>query len=99
MKNNVHQLKVPGYNFIGSHRKNKHGGGVGILVSQNLECRERKDLCLNVPNFKSVTVELKTHQESILLCALYRSPNSSDKEFLKNYSRLLKNSHHNNWLD
>ena len=73
-----------------SHRKSKRGGGVGILLSQNLEYRQRKDLSLNVPNFESVTIEMKTHQQSKLLCTIYRSPNSSDKEFLKNYSRLLK---------
>ena len=33
---------------------------------------------------------MKTHQQSILLCTVYRPPNSSDKDFLKNYSRLLK---------
>ena len=43
-----------------------------------------------MPNFENVTVELKTQQDKILLCALYRPPNSSDKDFLKNYSRLLK---------
>ena len=73
-----------------SHRKSKCGGGVGILLSQNLEYRQRKDLSLNVPNFESVTIEMKTHQQSKLLCTIYRSPNSSDKEFLRNYSRLLK---------
>ena len=59
-------------------------------MSQNLEYRQRKDLSLNVPNFESITVEMKTHQESILFCTIYRPPNSSDKDFLKNYSRLVK---------
>ena len=43
-KNSVKQVKIPGFNFIGSHRKSKRGGGVGILSSQNLEYRQRKDL-------------------------------------------------------
>ena len=33
---------------------------------------------------------MKTHQQGILFCTIYRPPNSSDKDFLKNYSRLLK---------
>ena len=65
-------------------------GGVGILLSQNLEYRERKDLSLNVPNFESITVEVKTHESGILFCTIYRPPNSSDRDFLKNYARLLK---------
>ena len=89
-KNNVNQVKIPGYSFIGSHRKSKRGGEVGILMFQNLEYRQRKDLSLNVPNFESITVEMKTHEQGILFCTIYRPPNSSDKDFLKNYSRLLK---------
>ena len=89
-KNNVKRVKIPGCSFVGSYRKSKHGGGVGILMSQNLEYRQRKDLSLNVPNFESITVEMKTHESGILFCTIYSPPNSSDKDFLKNYARLLK---------
>ena len=89
-KNNTHCLQIPGYNFVGSHRKCKRGGGVGILITRNLEYRERKDLSLNVPNLESITVEVKTNRDSLLLCALYRPPNSSDRDFIRNYSRLLR---------
>ena len=88
-KNNTHRLQILGYKFVGSHRKFKHGGGVGILIARNLEYRERKDLSLNVPNLESITVEVKTNRDSLLLCALYRPPNSSDRDFIRNYSRLL----------
>ena len=64
-KNSVKQVKVPGYSFIGSHRKSKRGGGVGILISQNLKYRQRKDLSLNVPNFESMTIEMKTHEQGL----------------------------------
>ena len=88
-KNNTHRLQIPGYKFVCSHRKFKRGGGVGILIARNLEYRERKDLSLNVPNLESITVEVKTNHDSLLLCALYRPPNSSDRDFIRNYSRLL----------
>ena len=58
-KNNTHCLQIPGYKFVGSHRKFKHGGGVGILIARNLEYRERKDLSLNVPNLESIMIEVK----------------------------------------
>ena len=35
-KQNSNRIKIPGYQFIGSHRKNKKGGGVGVLISQEL---------------------------------------------------------------
>ena len=86
---NSKRFKIPGFNFVGSHRKCKQGGGVGILIAQNLEFRERHDLRLSAPNFETVVVEIKTNNESIMLCSLYRPPNSNAKEFLKNYQRFL----------
>ena len=32
-KNNDKRVKIPGYQFFGFHRKQKGGGGVGILIS------------------------------------------------------------------
>ena len=88
-KNNAKRFMLPGYCFYGSHRKNKKGGGVGVLIRQDLECRTRKDLSLDVPNFESFTVEIKTHSDSFFVCSVYRPPNSNPREFLKHYKRLL----------
>ena len=88
-KNNDNRLNVPEYQFFGSHRKQKKGGGVGILVSQELQCRPRKDLCLNVPNFESITLEIRTKSDSFFVCTIYRPPNSKENEFNKHYKRLL----------
>ena len=88
-KHNAKRFMLPGYRFYGSHRKNKKGGGVGVLISQDLECRTRKDLSLDVANFESITVEVKTHTDSFFVCSVYRPPNSKLKEFLKHYKRLL----------
>ena len=76
------RLKIPSYIFPGSHRKNKKGGGVGILVPNRLLHRERKDLTLDIPGFKNITLEIKTHNRSIIVSSLYRPP--------KNYKRWLK---------
>ena len=86
---NSKQFEIPGYNFVGSHRKCKQGEGMGILMAQHLEFRERSDLKISAPNFETVVVEIKTNNESIMLCSLYRPPNSNAKEFLKNYQRFL----------
>ena len=62
-----------------------------VLASLSLiNCNtERKDLTLNIPNFENITIELKTHNDSILLSALYRPPNTNETEFIINYKRLL----------
>ena len=73
-----------------SHRKRKRGRGVGILLAAKLQHRERPDLTLNIPDFESITIEIKTHNDSMFVCALYRPPNTNEKEFNKNYKRLLK---------
>ena len=83
------KIRVPGYQFVGSHRECKRGGGMGILISNKLQFRERKDLTLDIPNFENITIELKTHKNSILLSALYRPLNTKETEFIKNYKRLL----------
>ena len=94
-KTTEHQVKIPGYSLVCSHRKRKRGGGVGILVTTKLQHRERPDLSLNIPDFRSVTIEIKTHNDSIFVCVLYRPPNTSEKDFIKNYKRLLKKFNRN----
>ena len=87
---NESRVKIPWYNLVCSHRKCKRGVGVSILIAKKLQYRERPDLTQNIPDFESITVEIKTHNDSILVCALYRPPNTKEKAFNKNYKRLLK---------
>ena len=88
-KTQAKRINIPGFKFYGAYRNGKRGGGTGILVSHNMQSRERKDLTMHIPDFENVTVELKTHGESLYLSSLYRPPNSSEREFMKNYRKLL----------
>ena len=36
-KSNEHMIHIPNYKFIGKHRTNKKGGGVGLLVHDELQ--------------------------------------------------------------
>ena len=89
-KTTAKRVKIPGFNMFCSHRNNKKGGGVGILITQSLDCRVRDDLSINVPDFENLTVEIKTQHDSIFLTTIYRPPNSKEKQFLKTYQRLLR---------
>ena len=62
---------------------------MGILVLNRLQYRERKDLTLNIPGFENITVEIKTHNTSIIASSLNRPPNCKETEFLKNYKRWI----------
>ena len=88
-KTQAKRINIPGFKFYGAYRNGKRGGGTGILVSHNMQSRERKDLSMHIPDFENVTVELKTNGESLYLSSLYRPPNSSEREFMKNYRKLL----------
>ena len=88
-KSTESRVKIPGYTFAGSHRKHKKGGCVGILVPNSLDYRERKDLTLDISGFENITLEIKTHNKSIILSSLYRPPNCKENEFLKNYKRWM----------
>ena len=83
-------INIPGYTYTGSYRDGrKKGGGVGILIQNSIQWRERKDLTHHIPNFENKTIEIKTHTNSIILSSLYRPPNSPGREFLKNYRKYL----------
>ena len=89
-KSTVKKINIPGYTFTGSHREGKKkGGGVGMLIQTSLQWRERKDLTHHIPNFENKSIEIKTHNNNIILSSLYRPPNSSEKEFLRNYKKFL----------
>ena len=83
------RIHIPGYKYYGAYRNGKRGGGTGILVSQNMISRERKDLSMHIPDFENVTVELKTNNDNLYLSSLYRPPNCNGKAFMKNYKKLL----------
>ena len=51
-------FSIPGYEFHHLDRKNKKGGGVGILSSSKLRCMVRTDLSSNLPESECITLEI-----------------------------------------
>ena len=87
---NEHVVRIPNYNFIGKHRANKKGGGVGLAVHETIHYRTRDDIKLNHDSdLEYQFIELKARKRNILVGSMYRSPQSKEKEFLQDYKQLI----------
>ena len=90
-KANEHMIDIPHYKCISKHRTNKKGGGVGLLVHDELQFRTRDDLRLDYDSdLEYQFIELKSRNRNILVGSMYRPPQSKEKEFLKDYSKLTE---------
>ena len=67
------------YEFLGSNRTQKRGGGVGLYVSKHLEFKNRNDLDKNIED----TIETKfveiinNYGKNIIIGVIYRPPNNN----------------------
>ena len=83
-------FSIPGYELHHLDRKNKKGGGVGILSSSKLRCTVRTDLSSNLPESECITLEIALRNgEHCLVSSMYRPPNSEIPVFLASYSSLI----------
>ena len=71
LKPNDCQPQISGYNYIGHHRTNRKGGGVGFLIKEHLKFRELPNLSLDCESSESVFIELKGNQHNMVLGSIY----------------------------
>ena len=76
-KDNIH---IPGYKCYHKQRIDRLGGGVSILVKQQLRSRECTDLVIPTIHLEYNVVELKTNSNNVLLVSGYRPPNTNPKK-------------------
>ena len=72
--------KILNYNFLGDHRINRKGGGVGVLVKNTFKAR-KLDLSLEGGCAESVFIEIKGNQHNVVVGSIYRPPNTSVNDF------------------
>ena len=64
---------------------------MGLLVHDELQFRTRDDLRLDYDSdLEYQFIELKSRKRNILVGSMYRPPQSKEKEFLKDYSKLTE---------
>ena len=83
-------VKIPGYKFVHKCRQDRKGGGVGILVSDNLRFSELNTLTSDVRENEVVTIELilRTGKRCIV-SSMYGAPNTSPLVFQCCYNSLV----------
>ena len=84
-------INIPSYSYVGKERKGKKGGGMGILIDNDLKHRKRPDLEIESEILEHVVIELKCDKDVILIASCYHAPNSDQKQFLNAYSELITN--------
>ena len=75
--------------MLPKNAKRVKGGGVGIAISKSLKFCRREDLenCLEM--LELCIIELLGRKKKVLIAAVYRAPNSNDREFLNNLRKLI----------
>ena len=89
-EHNNSRINVPNYSYIGKHRRNNKGGGVGICIHNTLTYTERNEFELPyTSDLESVFIEIKKRQGSLIIGSMYRPPHTKEKQFLNDYNLLL----------
>ena len=78
------------YNLESVEHSHRKGGGVGILISKDLDYKRVRSLELKSNCFESCVVDLKPSNGKILMVAsLYRPPNSNVRDFMTIFNCFL----------
>ena len=80
LNDNSPPLQIPGYNLEITNRQTKQGGGVAILIGDNIQYRR---LSTPIPNdnYKACFIDLKTKKQNFIVGSIYRPPNTNPDEF------------------
>ena len=87
---NLHLINLPGYKHYGIHRKGHKGGGVSVLVSNELTSCECNTLSVNENHLESCFVEVKLQDKNLLVGSMYRPPNTDEKKFNEMVLKIFK---------
>ena len=85
----ISKINISGYNYVGKCREGRKGGGVGILLSNELHYREFSDHLPKLPTIEYICIEVLMKNRPIMLLSLYRPPNQSITESISNIKKLL----------
>ena len=88
-KNNDDISGFPHYNQLHNFRKNKVGGGVSILLRDNIQYKELDHLSTMSKTMESIFAEIYMTEKNIIVGCIYRPPNSDMVKFIEEITILI----------
>ena len=89
---NLDSFSLKNYEYIGSNRPQKRGGGVGMHVSKQLKYKNRIDLSRNHENIiETKFIEVtNNHGKNLVIGVIYRPPSSNYDTFKNTMNTILE---------
>ena len=75
-------INIAGYQYVGIERINKKGGGIGLLIANELKFKTRNDLTTMTDHLECFTIEISMKGRNILCCTAYQPLNTDVKAFI-----------------
>ena len=85
----IAKIDIAGYNYVGKCREGRKGGGVGVLLSEELRYREISKNLPRLSTLEYICVEIMMKKRPILLLSLYRPPNQSPTDSISDMKKLI----------
>ena len=91
-ENNFNCFSMNNYEYFGTNRVDKRGGGVGLYVSKQLECKIRNDLTTNIEDIiETKFIEIvNSNGKNIIIGVVYRPPNGNFATFESAMNTILE---------
>ena len=88
-KESLKQVNLPGFRFVGLHRSSKKGGGVGLLIREEIKYYLKPELDVMQNYLEAFTAEIILWKKKVLVTSIYRPPNTDEKLFLSEYNEYI----------
>ena len=89
-KESKKRVSMPGYTYHGHYRKHKKGGGVGFLISDEINFSARPDYDCMYSHIEACFVELLFKGKDLIIGSLYHLPNTNPTDFMDTYKKITE---------
>ena len=88
------KFEIPGYKIFQQDREHKKGGGVAVLVKNQLQCRAL-ELPKIIDNVEICGVQINTRKCQLGVLSVYRPPNTNATAFQSIFEKIVKTARKN----